>query len=279
MKPRKRDLYWIARAAADEKRAHELAGNASTEILKMYRGQYNKVLLHLESLMAQVEKGRVLTRTQLWNYSRWRALEKTLTAFVSESAIKQTEAVHETLEKIFKQTIGEDVKRFSEGRFVLPIEPKDIIDTAWSGEHYSSRIWTNQKVVAEKIKSELEDMLVQGKNLKDIKRAVQAEFGVAYHDADRLVRTEAAYVLNKTSMEKYRRLGIQKVMWSAGPMDGDECKICRSRAKKVYLIDAAPMCPAHPRCRCILSAIVELEGEDVPVDGYEAEQELVSEKG
>lgn len=278
MKLRKSDLYWIARAAADEKHAHELAVNAAKEIKKLYRRQYNRVIIHLESLMAQNEIGRELSRTQLWNYSRWRALENELVKFVDESARQQTDIVHKTLEKVFKDTIGEDVKKFTEGRFVTPIRPEDIIDTAWSGAHYSTRIWDNQKAVAEKLKSEMEDMLVQGKSLKDIRNAVQAEFGVAWRDAERLVNTEAAYVLNKTSLERYRRLGISKVVWSVGPEDGKECKICSTRANKVYLIDAAPACPAHPRCRCILSAITELEGEDMPVDGYEAEEQLMRER-
>lgn len=40
------------------------------------------------------------------------------------------------------------------------------------------------------------------------------------------------------------------------------------------MIEDAPIIPAHPRCRCIYSAVVEIGDENVPVDGSEAGQEI-----
>lgn len=271
--------YWLARALADEKRAHEIASRASEEIAKMYRRQYLQVVKRVTELKAELDAGKELTRTQLWNYSRWKALEKELQGFVNESTRMQTDAVHGALEKVFERTIGKGTKAFEDSRFLLPVRAEDVISTAWSGEHYSKRIWTNQAAIADRIRNSMEDMLVQGRGLPDLKRQLMKEFDVAYNDADRLVRTEAAYVLNRASMEKYRRAGLKKVKWSVGPEDGRECVICAARANKVYLIDSAPMIPAHPRCRCVYAGVVELSGEDVEVTGPEAEARLETMQG
>lgn len=42
----------------------------------------------------------------------------------------------------------------------------------------------------------------------------------------------------------------------------------------MYLIDEAPIIPAHPRCRCIYAGVVELSNEDVEVDGPAADAAL-----
>ena len=269
-------LYWLLRAQEDEKRAQRIADVAAGEIKSMYRRQYLKIVKQLEGLKAQLDAGKELTRTQLWNYSRWRQLEKELVSFVDESSRISTKTTTDALEKVFERAIGTGSAQFEGTRMTLPVTAEQIINTNWSGLRYSERIWKNQAAIAERIKNSMEDMLVQGRGLPDIKKAIMREFDVAYNEADRLVRTEAAYVLNKANLEKYRAAGTQKVVWDAGLEDGRECAICKARADKVYWIDSAPMIPAHPRCRCIYSAVVEIGNENVPVTGDEAEQKIAA---
>lgn len=81
-------------------------------------------------------------------------------------------------------------------------------------------------------------------------------------------------MLNRANVAKYRQAGLKKVEWSVGPEDGRECAVCAARGGKVYLIDEAPIIPAHPRCRCIYAGVVELSNEDVEVDGPAADAAL-----
>jgi len=120
----------------------------------------------------------------------------------------------------------------------------------------------------------MEDMLVQGRGLPEIKKEIMKQFDVGFREADRLVRTEAAYVLNKASVQRYREAGLKIIQWSTGPEDGKECEICAARSDKVYLIDEAPLIPAHPNCRCVYAGVVELSTEDIAVDGPEAERKI-----
>lgn len=268
----KGSIYWLARAQADEKRAQRIADGAAKEIKKMYRRQYLKIVKQLEGLKAQLDAGKDLTRTQLWNYSRWRQLEQELKRFVDESSRISTETTNKALEQVFTQGIGAKAAQFEATRLTAAIAPRQVIGTAWSGVKFSDRIWKNNAAIADRIKHSMEDMLVQGRGLPDIKKAIMQEFGVAFSYADRLVRTEAAYVLNRAHVAQYKAEGAKKIIWDTGLEDGKECEICKIRANKVYLIDEAPIIPAHPRCRCLYSAIVEIGDENVPVDGPEAEQ-------
>lgn len=274
--PNKRSIYWMARAMADEARANRIAGGAAKEIQKMYRRQYLQIIKHLTNLKAELDAGKELSRTQLWNYSRWRQLEQELRNFVQEASLFDISETERALNEVFEKTIGASAAGFDATRMTLPISPRDVIGTTWSGERYSQRIWKNQTAIADRMRRSMEDMLVQGRGLPDIKKAVMKEFDVAFREADRLVRTEAAYVLNRVNMAKYQRAGIRKVEWSVGPEDGKECQICASRGGKIYYIDQAPIIPAHPRCRCIYAGVVELDGEDIPVDGPAADAALQS---
>ena len=270
----KGSIYWLARAQADEKRAQRIADGAAKEIKKMYRRQYLKIVKQLEELKAQLDAGKELTRTQLWNYSRWRQLEQELKQFVDESSRISTDATNKALEQVFERAIGTKAAQFEATRMTAAVLPHQVIGTAWSGVKFSDRIWKNNAAIADRIKHSMEDMLVQGRGLPDIKKAIMQEFGVAFSYADRLVRTEAAYVLNRAHVAQYKAEGTKKIIWDTGMEDGKECEICKIRANKVYLIDEAPIIPAHPRCRCLYSAIVEIGDENVPVDGPEAEQTI-----
>lgn len=270
----KRSLYWLLRAQEDEKRMQRICDGAAKEVKKMYRRQYLKIVKEIEGLKEQLGKGKELTRTQLWNYSRWQHLEKQLINFVDEAyRISNTETT-KALETVFERTIGAKAGDFDTTRLTMPVTAHQVIGSTWSGERYSTRIWKNQAAIADRLKHSMEDMLVQGKGLPEIKKTIMKEFNVAFDYADRLVRTEAAYVLNKANVQKYRQEGVQKIVWDTGLEDGNECAICRARSGKVYLIENAPIIPAHPRCRCIYSAVVEIGNENVPVTGPEAEREI-----
>ena len=115
----------------------------------------------------------------------------------------------------------------------------------------------------------MEDMIVQGRGLKDMKQELMREFGVGYRQADTLLRTELNYVLNQSHLERYRQSSAKKVKWMAKNKEAKRCKICGGRNGAVWWIDSAPILPAHPHCGCRWVAVIEVKGEDVPVNGPE----------
>lgn len=261
------EVYWLERIREDEERAEKLVNEASLRIQQLYRTQYLKISKKLENLMERIEDGKTLSRTALWNYSRWREIEQSLSSFVTGGSVIERERVYGCLDKVFEQTIGVSVESLNTAAFTVRIDPKMVIDTAWSGERFSKRIWTNRAALADRVKHQMEDMIVQGRSLGEMKRELMSEFGVGYDKADTLIRTEASYVMNRAHMERYKRLKSGKVRWRAKNLEAKRCEKCGARNGKVFWIDQAPIAPAHPRCGCRYTGIIELEGENVPVDG------------
>lgn len=271
--------YWLKRALADEARAHQLAKQTTAELKKVYQRQYQRVYTQMERLYGQIDWGDTLTRTQLWQYSRWKTLEQELRSFATQTPRIGIDKITSCLNKVFAETIGADISRFSGAGgsvFRASGDALSLINTAWSGESFSARIWKNTATLAERIRSGMEDMLVSGRSLGDIKYQLMQDFSVGYNDASRLVQTEAAYVMNGAAKQRYKSAGIGKVRWSIAPEDGRECEICKAHANKVWHIENAPQMPAHPRCRCVWVAVVELPGENVPCtgEGEEADGEV-----
>lgn len=264
--------YWLRRAIEDEKRAHRNAQATNAELKALYQRQYRRIYAQMERLYGQVDwgDGEMITRTQLWEYSRWKDLEKELRQFATETPRIGVDKITGCLDKVFRETIGADVSRYTgenAGMFRVGTDPTAVINTAWSGECFSARLWKNTGVIAERIRSDMEDMLVSGRGMSDIKKRLMEDFSVSYNDAARLVDTETSYVMNNAAVQRYRSAGLRKVRWCIAPEDGRECEICKSRANKVWHIDTAPTMPAHPRCRCVWQGVVELPGEYVPCDG------------
>ena len=59
--------------------------------------------------------------------------------------------------------------------------------------------------------------------------------------------------VDQATLDGYRDSGVEKVMWNTN-IDGRECKTCRERNGKVYLIDKVPH-KAHRNCRCYLTPV------------------------
>lgn len=264
--------YWLRRAIEDEKRAHRNAQATNAELKALYQRQYRRIYAQMERLYGQVDwgDGEMITRTQLWEYSRWKDLESELRQFATETPRIGVDKITDCLDRVFRETIGVDVGHFGadqQSMFRVGTDPTAVINTAWSGECFSARLWKNTGVIAERIRSDMEDMLVSGRGMSDIKKRLMEDFSVSYNDAARLVDTETSYVMNNAAVQRYRSAGLRKVRWCIAPEDGRECEICKSRANKVWHIDTAPTMPAHPRCRCVWQGVVELPGEYVPCDG------------
>lgn len=275
-----RDDYWARRALADEAAAERLARQAAKEMRRVYREQYEAVLREIEGLMAEVAEGGTPTRTQLWNYARWRRLEERLREFAGEASRRCEQTVTDCLDEVFRTVIGADIADVTGTVWQASISPKAVLETAWSGEHYSSRIWHNTAAIAQRVRDDVTDMIVQGKGISQVRRKLMEDFSAAYSDADRLVRTEAAYVRNQAALTRYRQNGRRKVRWITGESDGRECSVCRERDGKEYDIDAAPRLPAHPNCRCCYAPVVEAGlTQRSPAEPSENDLQTVNEYG
>lgn len=133
-----------------------------------------------------------------------------------------------------------------------------LLHTRWAGANYSERIWADRERLAKALETTIGGGLASGKSYRNIARGIAEQFGVANWKAMRLVRTEAAFVNNLTSLRELEKGGESKYK-VLETLDKRTCKACGRMDGKVFAIAEAKLGvnapPFHPNCRgCIVSA-------------------------
>lgn len=265
------DKYWLLRLKADRALAERAAQEVADEVRQAMRAQYLQVSRRLDQLYAEAQSRGTLSRTKLWNYRAYRDLEADLAQYCEAGSLIQREALTKRLDRVFEDVIGRSVDKFDPGRIVLPYNPRAFIDTAWSGENFSARIWKNTNRLADQIRTEAQ-LVVQGlKSPSQIKRELMRDYDVSFHQAERLIDTEISYVLNKANLEQYRRYEVGRV--TIVNLDVNTCDKCAALEDQVFFIDDAPVLPLHPNCHC--SYCVPADGDDAEVTASGADLDSV----
>lgn len=131
-------------------------------------------------------------------------------------------------------------------------EIETILNMEWSGANYSSRIWRNNDVLANKLKDELVKAAINGNNPVVTDRRLRKIFDSTKANTERLVRTESTYVANATTAKRYEEMGVEEYEFTA-VMDRRTSTICREMNGETFkLKDFQPgtNAPAmHPNCR------------------------------
>lgn len=140
-----------------------------------------------------------------------------------------------------------------------------VINSRWSGENYSSRIWKNTNALARTVKEELLLSLVTGRTDRDTAEIISGKFAAGASVARRLVRTESNFLAGEMSAISYQECGIEYYIYLAtldlktcredcAPLDGKRFKVSEREPGKNYH-------PMHPWCRC--TEIADISAEDL----------------
>ena len=223
------------------------------------REVYKEIQIYLNDLLVDIGS-TAPTRTELWQSAKYLRLRQIIEEKLTGSASAQIDIVQSVLEEVFKEVIGREMKDFKQ---TLPEAEVDamirrLCDTAWSGSNYSKRIWINAGAAAAHLEKDITDMIVLGKNPTQIKAKLAEDLGVSYHVADRLIRTESAYIMTQASIEGYKAAGIQQVKY-LHKAEGN-CKSCDCEALdgKIFDLGTEPTIPQHPNCRCCYAPVIKL---------------------
>lgn len=134
-----------------------------------------------------------------------------------------------------------------------------VVNSRWSGENYSERIWGNTQALAQDLKEELLINLVTGRTNREAAEIISNKFGQGASDARRLVRTESNYVSTEMNFKAYEECGIEEYQYLA-TLDLKTSKICRGLDGKIYLVKEKQIgknCPPmHPWCRSTTISVV-----------------------
>lgn len=138
---------------------------------------------------------------------------------------------------------------------------ESVMREPWSGDHYSSRVWRNTQIVAERIRDTVEQNMITGKSWRRSLNAVTDQALIdSNYAASRIMRTETAYVTNEIEALAYEEVGLDEYKYVA-TLDGRTSDVCRELdGKKFKLRDrevGKNYPPMHPHCRSTTVAVID----------------------
>ena len=227
-----------------------------------YMAEYNKLLktAPLEAKKLYLEIETLSTRSRLSYLDSLKAqvdMEMVKLIFGVEDSAKNW------LSSVYRDTFIEVTKDLGINPIVSRDKIKTVLDKPWSGANFSQRLWSNTDKLAQTVKQEIVNGMIQGINLKTMTKRVFERFETAKkNDVERLLRTEVNYVLNQATLDGYKEAGIEKYEFSA-TLDSRTSQICSELHGEVFEIKKIAVGlnypPMHPRCRSTTIPIVDYE--------------------
>ena len=127
-----------------------------------------------------------------------------------------------------------------------------VLNTKWYGGNYSSRIWGNTDILANRVSETIGGALISGKPYYKTANEIADTFGVAQYYAERLVRTETNHFNAEAEALAYKELGVEKYVFVA-TLDNRTSKMCQEHDGKIYdfkdMETGVNYPPLHPNCR------------------------------
>lgn len=227
-----------------------------------YMAEYNKLLktAPLEAKKLYLEIETLSARSRLSHLDSLRAQ-------IDMELIKVSNNVDglakNTLTSIYRDTYTEVAKDLGVNVIVSPEKIKTVLDRPWSGANFSQRLWSNTDKLAQTVKREIVNGMIQGINLQTMAKRVSERFETAKkNDVERLLRTEVNYTLNQATLDGYKEAGIEKYEFSA-TLDSRTSQICSELHEEVFEIKKVAVGlnypPMHPRCRSTTIPIIDYE--------------------
>ena len=258
--------YWAERTAkAQSKLTNKSIQQTEAQLKKYYANAMKKTLDSFEKtynkVLSSIDEGREPTPADLYKLDTYWQLQAQLRAELQKLGDRQIVLLSKNFELHFFEIYysfgipGEQA--FST---IDKAGATQLINQIWcaDGKSWSQRIWNNTERLLETLNEGLVECVVTGKKVSEMKNILQERFGVSYGRADALVRTEMAHIQTQAATQRYKDYGLQEVeIWA----DEDErrCEICGDLHEKRYPIGAQVPIPAHPRCRCCVIPVVEID--------------------
>ena len=173
-----------------------------------------------------------------------------------------------------------DIQKTTAG-FQMAGVPRRALDTIlkskWAGAHYSTSVWQNRDAMAGILDralmevsgmGKLSDMTMQdvrgmvdlNKWRNQIKSKFKTEAQYSKYAANRLIRTESAYVANQTTAIAYEECGIEKYEYMA-TLDSRTSQKCGDLDGQIFEMSEKEVGvnypPAHPHCRSSVAPVID----------------------
>ena len=253
---KKNAKYWRDRAIQMEEDKEALARMLSENTRESYVRTFKRLERYIDALYAEIkDKGKeTLTRTDLYNLRKYAALRDKIAKENERLAVKDNKNLEKLLDDIAVGTYKSNLKEMGLDFTILSEQQaRAIASQNWTGIKFSDRIWGNANDFNTRVMNDIEEMVIGGRSPDKLKKKLIEDFSIKFHEADRLIRTEASHAYNSAALQSYIDAGCAEVDFLA---ESDCCDLCEPYSGKRYPVDDAPVIPVHPNCRCTYLPVV-----------------------
>lgn len=256
--------YW-------EKRLQKIADNTFERAAETAQERYRRVFdiaaeqinNNVTELYSRVLADGEVTPLSLYKKKRYANLKKNIKQMAQDMGME----LNKETEKILTVAIEDTYTATNDALDVAYDRvPKGMVDqivnSRWSGDNYSKRIWDNVETLATQVEKNVVQAVLTGKNKDDCVGEVMKRFGTSFSNADRLIRTEVMHSINDAQGETYKKAGYTKYRIL---IEHDErlCEVCEALANQEFDFDdkqeGVNCPPLHPNCRCTIVPVLDLQ--------------------
>ena len=238
-----------------------LTGSEFSEWRKDIAGYMQEIQENPEILL---ELNTLSARSRI---TRWEEMLYEVDKILNNTTQTTEQQTTELLEDTYAENYNEEVFNISkQAGYVAKFSGVDqetvkrTLSYPWSGSDYSSRLWSNKAKLRNTLKEEMTQMVIRGESSKKIASRVATRLDGNRKSAERLIRTEHAYVMNEASKKVYEELELEKYEFLA-TLDKRTCKDCGKLDGKIFNTKDAKAGfnypPLHPNDRCTTIAHFE----------------------
>lgn len=257
--------YWNKRLA-DEQDA--LANITEQKILRKVAKEYQRlqreVIRDLENIyfkiMEEEASGEVLV-SHLYVFTNYYSQLAEIQQQLIQLGSKDIEIIDKAFTKLYKDNGSLVSKQFN-----IPFDPttstvENVINKIWCNDklHYSDRIWKNNTNLLNRLNATLVDAVARGVNPDKLTENIMYDFGVSFHNAQRIVRTETNYILNQSTADAAVDAGCNKYQILEDQSDAcDDCAQLNGRIFYFKDMQVGINCPPfHPNCRGTILPVID----------------------
>ena len=233
----------------------------------------------------QRKRLEVMLRTDAYRarISRLDAIKASTRVGLTEAAEAElgalTPHLRHTADLAYSRTMF-DIQKTTAG-FQMAGVPRRALDTIlksrWAGTHYSTSVWQNRDAMAGILDRALMEVSSMGKlsemTMQDVRGMVdlnkwrnqikskfKTEAQYQKYAANRLIRTESAYVANQTTAVAYDECGIERYEYMA-TLDSRTSEKCSGLDGKIFEMSEKEVGvnypPLHPHCRSSVAPVID----------------------
>lgn len=227
-------------------------------MLSAYKNSLTRIQGEITQLTTKHTVDGVLKISDAQRYSVLQNLEKQIIQQAKELGNIELKSTTTILKDVYSESYYRSMYQLERGMSVggnfSLLHPEFVeraVNLPLSGEMFSDRIWTNKEKMVKRLRSTLEQTLIDGKDPAKLARGIAKDFGTSAYESTRLVQNEVARCTRQAQDQIYEDSGVvEEVMFDA-TLDGSTSDICNDLNGKIFKLGEHPQIPdnTHVNCR------------------------------